>query len=136
LQIELSVSLHSANDNVRSKLLPVNKRYALKDLMAASKDYIRTTNRIITFEYALIDGVNSSKEDAMELVKLLKGVKCKVNAISYNSIPGKSFREPSDGTIRIFMKTLKDGNINATHRRPKGEDINAGCGQLRISRLK
>ena len=136
LQIELSVSLHSANDSIRSKLLPVNKRYGLRELMAACKNYIRSTNRLITFEYVLIDGVNSSKESAMELAGLLKGTKCKVNAISYNRVPGKNYKEPSDGEIKIFMKTLKESGVNAIHRKPKGEDIDAGCGQLRISRLK
>ncbi len=136
LQIELSVSLHSANDAVRSRLLPVNNRYGLKVIMEACKNYIRATSRIITFEYVLLKGVNSSKEDAMDLVKLLKGIKCKVNAISYNRIPARPYEEPSEADIRIFMKALKLGGVNATHRKPKGEDINAGCGQLRISRLK
>lgn len=136
LQIELSVSLHAANDAARSRLLPVNNRYGLKILMEACKNYIRDTNRIITFEYVLLKGVNSSKEDAIGLVKLLKGIKCKVNAISYNRIPGKPYEEPPDADIRIFMKTLESGGVNATHRKPKGEDIDAGCGQLRISRLK
>ena len=136
LQIELSVSLHSANDETRSKLLPVNKRYGLKCLMEACRKYIAATNRIITFEYILLKGVNSSKKDASDLVKILKGIKCKVNAISYNRIPGKIYEEPTDSEIRIFMKVLKDGGVNATHRKPKGEDIDAGCGQLRISRLK
>ena len=136
LQIELSVSLHSANDAVRSGLVPVNKRYGLKCLMEACRSYICATNRIITFEYILLKGVNSSKKDASDLVKLLKGIKCRVNVISYNRIPGKLYEEPADPDIKIFMKALKDGGVNATYRKPKGEDIDAGCGQLRISRLK
>ena len=136
LQVELSVSLHSANDATRSDLLPINKKYGLKSLMEACRNYIHATNRIITFEYILLKGVNSSKQDAFDLVKILKGIKCKVNAISYNRIPGKPYEEPTDSDIRIFMKVLKDGGVNATHRKPKGEDIDAGCGQLRISRLK
>ena len=133
LQIELSVSLHSANDLTRSKLLPVNKRYDLKCLMEACRGYIRATNRIITFEYILLKGVNSSKKDASDLARLLKGIKCKVNVISYNRISGKIYEETSDSDVKIFMKTLKDGGVNAIHRKPKGEDIDAGCGQLRIS---
>ena len=136
LQIELSVSLHSANDITRSRLLPVNKRYGLKCLMEACRNYICATNRIITFEYILLKGVNSAKKDAMDLVKLLNGIKCKVNVISYNRIPRKPYEEPMDSDIKIFVKALKDGGINAIHRKPKGEDIDAGCGQLRISRLK
>jgi 23S rRNA (adenine2503-C2)-methyltransferase len=133
LQIELSVSLHSANDNVRSALLPINKRYALKELIAACKNYIRSTNRIITFEYVLIGGVNCSRTDARDLVRLLKGIKCRVNIISYNKVSDRPYRGPSADEIRFFMKALEDGAINATHRKPKGEDIDAGCGQLRIS---
>lgn len=136
LQIELSVSLHSANDGVRSRLLPINRRYGLKCLMEACRSYISATNRIITFEYLLLKGVNSAKKDAMDLIRLLKGIKCRVNAISYNKIPGKSYEEPAEPDIKIFMKMLKDGGVNATHRKPKGDDIDAGCGQLRVSRLK
>jgi 23S rRNA (adenine2503-C2)-methyltransferase len=136
LQIELSVSLHSANDAVRSKLLPVNKKYGLKCLMAACKDYIKSTNRIITFEYVLIKGVNCSEKDALELARLLRGVNCKVNVISYNRVQGKPYEAPSPGDTRIFMRTLGDRRVNATHRKPKGDDIDAGCGQLRISRMK
>jgi 23S rRNA (adenine2503-C2)-methyltransferase len=136
LQVELSVSLHSADDSVRSRILPVNKRYALKNLMAACKNYIRATNRIITFEYVLIDGVNSSGPDALALAKLLKAMKCKVNVISYNRISGSPYREPKEFAVRAFMKVLKDAGLNATHRKPKGEEIDAGCGQLRISRFE
>ena len=136
LQVELSVSLHSANDDTRSKLLPVNKRYGLRELMKACKNYIQATNRLITFEYVLIDGVNSSRESAAELAGLLKGIKCKVNAISYNRVADKNYKGPSDSEIEIFMATLKNNGVNAIHRKPKGDDIDAGCGQLRISRLK
>ncbi|MDD5437472.1 MAG: 23S rRNA (adenine(2503)-C(2))-methyltransferase RlmN, partial [Candidatus Omnitrophica bacterium] len=136
MQLELSVSLHAADDGIRSKILPVNKRYPLKDLIAACKDYIRATNRIITFEYVLISGVNSSGEDAAKLAGLLKRIKCKVNVISYNKVPGRPYETPSESETRIFMKALKDSGLNAIHRKPKGEDIDAGCGQLRISRLR
>lgn len=136
LQIELSVSLHSAIDELRSKLIPINKRYPLKDLMAACKDYIDETNRIITFEYLLIKWVNSSRQDAVALVKLLKNMKCKVNVISYNIIGEKDYAPPSQADIRSFLDFLKDSGVNVTHRKSKGEDIDAGCGQLRISRMK
>ena len=136
LQIELSVSLHSADDGIRSKLLPVNSRYPLSMLMKACRDYIKETNRIVTFEYVLIKGVNSSKDDAMKLSTLLKGMKCKVNAISYNKIPGSPYEEPSEKEVGLFMKVLEAHKVNAMHRKPKGDDIDAGCGQLRISRMK
>lgn len=135
LQIELSVSLHSAVDEVRSKLVPVNKRYPLKELMAACREYTRNTNRIITFEYILIKGVNSSVEDALKLAGLLKGLKCKVNTISYNLIKAKDYDEPTPEDVKSFMAALTSKGVAATHRRSRGEDIDAGCGQLRISRM-
>ena len=134
LQIELSVSLHSAKEDTRSRLVPINKIYPISSLVAACKDYTRATNRVITFEYVLIGQVNSSGEDARSLAGLLKGMKCKVNAISYNRIT-KNYTKPSAGVVKTFMRVLKDNGINAMHRRSKGEDIDAGCGQLRISRL-
>lgn len=133
LQVELSVSLHSADDSVRSRLLPVNKRYALDPLMEACRDYIKATNRIITFEYVLLKGVNVSVSDAGALAERLKGMKCRVNAISYNRAPGKDYAAPSEKDELQFIKALKDAGLNVTHRRPKGDDIDAGCGQLRIS---
>ena len=135
LQIELSVSLHSADDEIRSKMVPINKRYPLKDLIAACREYTAKTDRVITFEYILIKGVNSSAEDASKLAALLKGLKCKVNTISYNKIKALNYDEPSAQDIKLFMKTLKDKGVNVMHRKSKGEDIDAGCGQLRISKL-
>jgi len=134
LQIELSVSLHSADDTIRSRLVPVNKRYPLKVLLERCRDYIRKTNRLITFEYVLIKDLNSSREDALKLAKLLKNMKCKVNTISYNRIRAKDYMEPDEKNVKIFIKTLKDRGILAIHRRSRGDDIDAGCGQLRISR--
>ncbi|MFA5500629.1 MAG: 23S rRNA (adenine(2503)-C(2))-methyltransferase RlmN [Candidatus Omnitrophota bacterium] len=135
LQIELSVSLHSADDKVRSSLVPVNKVYPLKDLISACRNYTKKTNRIITFEYVLLKGVNSSEEDAMKLVRLLKGTRAKVNTISYNQIRAKGYEAPSPEEVKNFMRILKTHRIEAMHRKSKGEDIDAGCGQLRISNL-
>lgn len=135
LQIELSVSLHSPEDRIRSKLVPVNKVYPLRDLIAASRDYIEKTNRVITFEYVLIKDMNSSEEDATSLARLLKGIKCKVNTISYNSIIAKNYTSPSRKEALAFIRILKERGVNAIHRKSKGEDIDAGCGQLRISRM-
>ncbi|MFA4980987.1 MAG: 23S rRNA (adenine(2503)-C(2))-methyltransferase RlmN [Candidatus Omnitrophota bacterium] len=134
LQVELSVSLHSADDSVRSKLVPVNKKYPLKDLMRACVDYIEKTGRVITFEYVLIKDVNSSAQDALSLAKLLKGVKCKVNTISHNRTAA-GIGQPSGREAKDFVNILKQNGINATHRKSRGEDIDAGCGQLRISTL-
>jgi len=135
LQVELSVSLHSADDKIRSMLLPINKKYPLKDLLSACRDYTKVTNRVITFEYVLIKGVNSSKGDAFKLSKLLKPIKCKINAISYNKIKAKDYSPPSSQEVKLFVNTLKENGLNITNRKSKGEDIDAGCGQLRISRL-
>jgi 23S rRNA (adenine2503-C2)-methyltransferase len=135
IQVELSVSLHSAVDDIRSKLVPINKRYPIKELMTACREYTRDTNRIITFEYILIKGVNSSIEDAGKLANLLKGLKCKVNTISYNLIKAKDYDEPGVEDVKAFMAVLKSRGVAATHRRSRGEDIDAGCGQLRISRI-
>lgn len=135
LQVELSVSLHSADDSVRSKIVPINKRYPLKDLISGCREYTQKTGRVITFEYILIKGVNSSKEDALKLAALLKGLKCKVNTISYNKIKAKDYDEPYAREVKEFVGTLKDNGVNAIHRKSRGEDIDAGCGQLRISRL-
>ncbi|MDD5496053.1 MAG: 23S rRNA (adenine(2503)-C(2))-methyltransferase RlmN [Candidatus Omnitrophica bacterium] len=132
LQVELSISLHSADDVIRSRLVPINKRYPLKSLMEACRSYTEATKRIITFEYVLIKDVNSSKADALKLAGLLKGMKCKVNTISYNQIKAKGYEGPSKKEIEVFVKTLKDNGINITHRKSKGEGIDAGCGQLRI----
>jgi 23S rRNA (adenine2503-C2)-methyltransferase len=135
LQIELSVSLHSADDKVRSKIVPINKRYPLKDLIAVCREYTEKTRRIITFEYVMIKGVNCSKDDALKLARLLTGLHCKVNTISYNKIKAKDYAEPTGHDVRVFMDALKAGGINAIHRKSKGEDIDAGCGQLRISKF-
>lgn len=135
IQIELSVSLHSADDKIRSKLVPINKIYPLKDLIKACKDYVKKTNRIVTFEYVLIKDVNSSKEDAVKLAKLLRGIKCKLNAIAYNKIGAKDYEEPSKEDADRFVRMLKASGTNGILRKPKGDDIDAGCGQLRISKL-
>ena len=135
LQVELSVSLHSAKDDVRSKLVPVNKKYPIKELIPACGDYTAETGRVITFEYVLMKGENASTDDARALVKLLKGIKCKVNVISYNNIAAGGYVQPDSGDVRMFMDTLKAGGVSATRRKSKGEDIDAGCGQLRISKF-
>lgn len=135
LQLELSVSLHSARDLVRSKMIPINKRYPIRDLIRTCKDYIRKTNRVITFEYVLIKDINSSEEDARLLAVLLKGIKCKVNTIACNTTIAKNYLPPSESEKRKFLKILKDCGINAVNRKSRGDDIDAGCGQLRISRL-
>lgn len=135
LQVELSVSLHSADDRKRSEIVPVNKKYPVNELIEACREYTASTNRVITFEYVLIKELNSSEADAVKLAGLLKGVKCKVNTISYNKIKALDYDEPSPKDVKAFMKILQDRGVSAVHRKSKGEDIDAGCGQLRIARL-
>lgn len=130
LQIELSVSLHAAGDNLRSRLMPVNKKYPLKDLIAAAKEYTRKTGRLITFEYILIGGINDSEEDALTLVNLLKGMNCQVNLIPYNPVKELDFIPPSGKSMRRFSQILQENKLNFTLRRERGSDINSACGQL------
>jgi len=132
LQIELSVSLHAADDKVRSRLMPVNKIYPLKDLIASCREYIRKTDRQVTFEYILIKGLNSALQDAQKLCILLKGLNCKVNLIPCNAIKELKVAPPDKGEILSFRGCLLKSGINVTLRRPRGEDIEAACGQLRL----
>lgn len=129
LGIKLSISLHSSNNAVRSKIMPVNKKYPLEELIKAVKNFSKFQKYSITFEYVLIKGVNANRENAVELTKLLKGLNCKVNLISYNVSP-LGFEPPEQGEIDIFGEELKKRGIFFTSRKSRGEDINAACGQL------
>ena len=131
LQLTLSISLHAPNDNIRSNTMPVNDRWNIDELLKACKDYIRATNRRISFEYAMISGVNDSDECAKELASKLKGMLCHVNLIPVNSVKERSYRKSSKDRMESFIKTLEKSGINATVRRTLGSDINASCGQLR-----
>lgn len=133
LQIELSVSLHAAIDALRSKLMPINKKYPLKELISACKDYTAKTNRQVTFEYILIKGLNSDLENAKSLAKLLSSWKlAKVNLIPSNFISELKVEPPERKDTLLFKDYLVKQKINVTLRRERGEDINAACGQLRL----
>lgn len=133
LQIELSVSLHAADDPLRSRLMPVNKIYPLKDLIAACREYIQKTGRQITFEYILIKDTNASLQDAQKLSRILKGLRLsKVNLIPCNPIKGYVAAPPKKKDILLFRGCLLQSGINVTLRRPRGEDVQAACGQLRL----
>lgn len=132
LQIELSVSLHAADDKTRTQIMPVNKKYPLKDLMLACKEYVKKTNRQITFEYILIKGVNSDLQSAKNLSRILKGLNCKVNLIPSNVVRECKIEPPNKLDILFFRDNLKNEGINVTLRKPRGEDIEAACGQLRL----
>jgi len=133
LQIELSVSLHAAEDKLRSELMPVNKKYPLKELIETCKEYSEKTNRQVTFEYILIKGVNSDLKNARLLVKLLSGYKLsKVNLIPSNPVNELALEAPDKTDILLFKEYLVKERVNVTLRRERGADINAACGQLRL----
>lgn len=131
LQLTLSVSLHAPNDEIRSRTMPVNDRWNINELLKACRDYTRETSRRISFEYAMIDGVNDSDECARELASKLKGMLCHVNLIPVNSVKERSYKKSNDNRIASFIKILESRGINVTVRRTLGSDINASCGQLR-----
>lgn len=136
LQVNLSISLHAPNDELRKKLMPVAKAYSIEQLMNACKEYTRYTSRRITFEYSLFAGVNDTPECARELVKLLKGGLYHVNLISANKVPGTLFQSASPAKVKQFRDILTSGGINATIRREMGSDIMAACGQLRRGKIE
>lgn len=129
--ITLSISLHAPNDCLRQSIMPVAKRWNLAELMAACRDYQKVTTRRISFEYALIDGVNDSDECADELAILLKGILCHINLIPANPVRENSFQKPDRKNIERFRARLEKRGLNATVRRTLGADIEASCGQLR-----
>lgn len=134
LQITLSISLHAPNDELRRRLMPVARRWTVEELLTACKAYTDRTGRRISYEYAMIDGVNDSDACAHELVRKLKGTLCHVNLIPANSVAGKSQKRSSKTRLKAFTDILSAGGLNATVRRTLGSDINASCGQLRRSR--
>ncbi len=131
LPITLSVSLHAPNNEIRDKIMPVNKKYRIEELIKACKDYIKITNRRISFEYSLISGVNDSEENAYELAKLLKGMLCHINLIPVNHVEERDFYKGDATSIKRFTNKLISLGMNATVRRELGSDISASCGQLR-----
>ncbi len=136
IQCTLSISLHATTDEKRSSMMPVNKRYNIEELLQACKDYIKVTNRRISFEYALAKDNNDNLEDAARLVKLLKGMNCHVNLIPINKIENGKFDKSTNENIMKFRDYLNDHGIVATIRRELGADIEAACGQLRRKNLK
>lgn len=135
LQCTLSISLHATTDEKRSKMMPVNNAYPLKELMQACKDYITKTNKRISFEYALAKYNNDNLEDAKGLIKLLHGMICHVNLIPINKIENGKFDKSSNENIIKFRDYLNEHGIVATIRRELGSDIDAACGQLRRKNL-
>lgn len=130
-QVRLAVSLHAANDQLRSELVPLNKKYPLRPLIATVRDYTKATGRQVSFEYVLLDGVNDSAEQARELTELLRGLNATVNLIAYNEVAGVEFSAPSRVVCESFKKVLEDAGVKVTLRQERGGDIDAACGQLR-----
>ncbi len=131
LQLTLSISLHAPNDEIRSKTMPVNNKWNIDELLSACRKYIIQTNRRISFEYAMISGVNDSDECAFELASRLEGMLCHVNLIPVNSVKERNYRKSNRDRILSFTNILEKKGINCTVRRTLGSDINASCGQLR-----
>lgn len=133
LQITLAISLHAPNDEIRKQTMPVANKYSIDRLIKAAKDYANTTGRRVTYEYALISGVNDSRENAEELASRLKGTMCHINLIPVNDVKENNFTRSSEKNIKNFAEILKSKGIETTIRRKLGSDINAACGQLRKS---
>ncbi len=131
MPVTLSISLHNPFNVQRSEIMPVNKKWGVEELIKACKDYLSVTGRRISFEYALIEGVNDSPKHAEELAKLLKGMLSHVNLIPANPVVENNFKRPDIKKINAFKSKLEALGINATVRRTLGADINASCGQLR-----
>lgn len=135
-QINLAVSLHAPHDELRNVLVPINRRYPLADLLEACRQYVARTRRRITFEYALMDGVNDGRNQARAVARLLQGLLCHVNLIPLNPTPGSVYRRPPYERVLSFERELRDAGIPVTMRVEKGIEIAAGCGQLRQAAAK
>lgn len=133
LGLTLSISLHGADDETRSGIMPVNRRYPISELMEVCREYFQVTGRRISYEYALIDGVNDSEAKARELAELLRGQNCHVNLIPVNPVAERETKRSSRAAVERFARLLGELGINATVRRELGSDIAAACGQLRRS---
>ncbi|MGL5086557.1 MAG: 23S rRNA (adenine(2503)-C(2))-methyltransferase RlmN [Clostridium sp.] len=134
--ITLAISLHAYSDEIRKSIMPIANKYTIKELLDSCRYYVDKTGRRITYEYALVSGVNDSAEDAKSLGKLLKGLLCHVNLIPVNEIKENTLKRPSKKVIEEFESILKNTGIEVTVRREMGGDINAACGQLRRSHIE
>lgn len=136
LPITLSISLHAPNDEIRNLLMPINKKYSIKEVINAGKFYGDKTKRRVTYEYILIDNINDGKNEVKELAILLKNQLAHVNVIPINPVKERKFNKPSEEKIKSFLSYLERENISATLRKEMGTDVNAACGQLRNRHVK
>ena len=134
--VNLAISLHAPNNELRSKIMKINNAYKIEEIIDAVKYYLDKTNRRVTFEYIMLQGVNDTDECANELVSLLKGMNCYVNLIPYNETENIEFKRSSTSQIGIFYDILKKNNINVTVRKEFGSKVSAACGQLRAENIK
>lgn len=134
-QVNLAISLHAPNNEIRDKIMKINKVYKIEELMEVIKEYIKKTNRRVTFEYILLENVNDSNECAYELARLLKGINCYVNLIPYNETENIGFKRTKNAQIMKFYDILKKSSINVTVRREFGGKVDAACGQLRANNM-
>jgi 23S rRNA (adenine2503-C2)-methyltransferase len=128
---KLAISLNASNDAQRTKLMPLNRKWDLQQLIAAARDFPLRNRERITFEYVLLDGVNDASHNAQEVVELLRGLRAKVNLIALNPGPGIDFSTPTEDRVTAFQRVLMKAGIPAFVRRPRGRDIYAACGQLK-----
>lgn len=134
-QVNLAISLHAPNNEIRDKIMRINKVYKIEELIKVIKEYIKKTNRRVTFEYILLENVNDSNECAYELARLLKGINCYVNLIPYNETENIGFKRTKNAQIMKFYDILKKSSINVTVRREFGSKVDAACGQLRANNM-
>jgi len=134
LGVNLAVSLSATTDAVRDQLMPINRRWPIGELLTACRAYPLPNRRRLTFEYVMLDGVNDSDEDAARLVRLLRGIRCKINLIPFNATPDLPDHPSRRGRIEAFQQVLCDANLTATIRESRGRDISAACGMLRVEK--
>jgi 23S rRNA (adenine2503-C2)-methyltransferase len=128
---KLAISLNASNDELRSRLMPINRKWNLQKLMAAAREFPLRNREKVTFEYVLLNGVNDSAQNAREVIELIRGIRAKVNLIALNPGPGIAFETPAEHSVLQFQKILIDAGVPAFIRRPRGRDIYAACGQLK-----
>jgi 23S rRNA (adenine2503-C2)-methyltransferase len=134
--VNLAISLHAATDGLRAQLMPVNRKYSLKQLIECCRALPIPRRRRITFEYVLLSGINDSVEDAQALCELLRGIRCKVNVIPFNPHAGSPYQRPDNAAIERFERILHARGLQINIRRPRGDDIQAACGQLQGEELQ
>ena len=136
IPINLAISLHAPNNELRSALMPINLSYPLEQLISIAQKYAEKTGRRITYEYLLIEGINDQKEHGLEFIQLLRGKLASINLIPYNPVCEKPYRRPNNDTVQNFYQMIEKSGIPVSIRREMGKDIDAACGQLRFKSLK